>query len=110
MFEIRNYYYEPTKMAEYREWASSLAVPYIREAVDLVGFWITNDEPTKISGAPMDELGTATVTWIIRWDDLASRDAGMTAAFSSDEWKAIFEKNPGLEYYHRMEVKFADAI
>ena len=53
MYEIRNYYYEPTKMVEYRQWASDFAVPYIRQAVDLVGFWITNDEPVQISGAPM---------------------------------------------------------
>jgi len=110
MYEIRNYYFESSKLDEYREWASALAVPYIRERVDLVGFWIVDDEPPQIEGTPTDELGTATVTWIIKWDDMDARTAGMKNVFASDEWSIIGAKNPGREYYHRIEVKFAEAV
>lgn len=30
MFEIRNYHFEPRLFEEYKTWAATLAVPYIR--------------------------------------------------------------------------------
>ena len=42
--EIRNYHYEPKLMKEYKEWATKLALPYIRKNMDLVGFWVNVDE------------------------------------------------------------------
>ena len=46
MFEIRNYHYEPTKFDKYQKWATKEAVPYLREHLDLVGFWMDNGEAT----------------------------------------------------------------
>ena len=110
IFEIRNYYYEPTLMVEYRKWAEELALPYIRANLDLVGFWVNTDEPTQVGGRPLDDLGSATVTWIIRWQDVATRHTEFPKVFSSDEWQRIFAKNPGQENYHRTEVKFAEML
>ena len=53
--EIRNYHYEPTLMAEYRDWATKLALPYIRRHLDVVGFWVNLDEAPQITGSPLDE-------------------------------------------------------
>lgn len=110
IFEIRNYYYEPSLMTEYRAWAADAAVPYIESKVDLVGFWVNADEPIQISGQPQDALGTATVTWIIRWPDVATRHSAMADIFKTDEWAEIMKGNPGTEHYHRTEVKFADSL
>ncbi|MCY4655275.1 MAG: hypothetical protein OXC80_00500 [Gammaproteobacteria bacterium] len=110
IYEIRNYHYEPSLMPEYRKWANELAVPYIKEAVDLVGFWINIDEPTQIGGQPQDELGSATVTWIIRWPDVEARHKEFPKVFGSAEWREIFSQNPGQEHYHRTEAKFAEML
>ncbi|MYE23754.1 MAG: hypothetical protein F4Y01_07380 [Gammaproteobacteria bacterium] len=110
IFEIRNYHYEPSLLAEYRIWATELALPYIREHLDLVGFWLNVDEPPQIAGKPQDELGPATVTWIIKWPDVATRHATMGRVFGSDTWREIMAKNPGQENYHRTEAKFAEAL
>ena len=110
IFEIRNYFYEPSRMQEYRAWAEGEALDYIRANVDLVGFWVLNDEPTQVSGKPLDDLGSATVTWIIRWPDAETRHREMAKVFATDEWKDIFSRNPGAENYHRTEIKFADAL
>ena len=48
MFEIRNYHYEPTKFDKYQTWATKEAVPYLREHLDLVGFWMDNGEATEV--------------------------------------------------------------
>lgn len=110
IYEIRNYHYEATLMAEYRKWAEELALPYIRANLDLVGFWVNPDEPAQIGGKPLDELGSATVTWIIRWQDVATRHAEFPKVFGSDEWQEIMARNPGQENYHRSEAKFAEML
>ena len=110
IYEIRNYHYEPSLMTEYRAWATDLALPYIREHLDLVGFWVNIDEPAQVGGKALDELGSATVTWIIRWPDVASRHDTMGKVFASDDWQAIMARNPGQQNYHRTEAKFAEAL
>ena len=110
IFEIRNYHYEPTLMPAYKEWAQQRALPYLREHLDLVGFWVNLDEPVQVDGKPLDELSSATVTWILRWDDLAVRNAAMDKLMDAPEWQAIMKTNPGLENYHRTEVKFAEEL
>ncbi len=110
IFEIRNYHYEPDLMADYKVWANELALPYIREHLDLAGIWVNIDEPALINGKPQDDLGPATVTWIIRWDDIETRHEVMGKVFANDEWSAIMQRNPGQENYHRTEAKFAEAL
>ena len=110
IFEIRNYHYEPTVIGQYRRWATDKALPYIRAHLDVVGFWVNVDEPPQVGGKPLDDLGSATVTWIIRWDDIATRHRVMAEVFGSDEWREIMAANPGQENYHRTEAKFADAL
>ncbi len=110
IFEIRNYHYEPTQMAAYRAWAVAKALPYIRANLDLVGFWVNVDEPPQVGGRALDELGSATVTWIIRWEDIATRNRVMGEVFGSSEWQEIMAANPGQENYHRTEAKFAKAL
>lgn len=110
IYEIRNYHYAPERLAEYRAWANDVALPYIRSHMDLVGFWVKTDEPVEVSGKPQDELGAATVTWIIRWDSMAARNAGMREAFGGEAWRRIMDQNPGRENYLRTEAKFADAL
>ena len=110
IYEIRNYHFEPTLMAEYKAWAGDRALPYLRTELDLVGFWTSLDEPALISGAPLDDLGSATVTWIIRWPDLATRHERMAEIFATPEWKDIAAGNPGREHYHRIEAKFAEEL
>ena len=110
IYEIRNYHYEPSLLEEYKAWAPEMALPYIREHLDLVGFWVNIDEPAQVNGKPQDALGPATVTWIIRWDHIATRHEVMGNVFATDEWRAIMQHNPGLENYHRTEAKFTEAL
>ena len=109
--EIRNYHFDPARIDDYRVWATELAVPHLKAELDLVGFWINTAAEPEITGAPHDDLGTANVTWILRWDDLETRSKTMDRVFSSDRWKEIFAKVPGgRESYRRTEAKFAAEI
>lgn len=108
--EIRNYHYEPTKMAEYKVWARDAALPYIRANLDLLGFWATIDEPSQVGGKPLDDLGSATVTWILRWPDIDTRHNVMGKVFATDEWLEIMKGNPGKEHYLRTEAKFTEEL
>ena len=110
IFEIRNYHYEPSLTEEYKKWAAEFALPYLRRHLDVVGFWINLDENPQVTGKPLDDLGSATVTWIIRWNDIAQRNEVMERVFAAGEWQDVMKKNPGKEHYHRKEVRFAEAL
>ena len=82
----------------------------MREKLDLVGFWTTVDEPAQVNGKALDELGSATVTWIIRWADIETRNEQMGKIFATEAWSEIMKTNPGAEHYHRIEAKFAEEL
>lgn len=106
LFEIRNYHFEPTLFEEYKSWAKDYALPFLDRKLDLVGFWATEGE-SDVTGVAMDELGSANITWIIKWPDRASRDQTMSTLFTGQEWDNIFKHLPGgIDAYRRMEAKF----
>jgi hypothetical protein len=108
IYEIRNYHFDPTLSGEYRIWARELATPHLRAHFDVVGFWVNTDIPPEISGKPLGELGSANVTWIIRWESKKQRDEQSDAVYSSPEWQEIFAKVPGgRASYLRIEAKFS---
>ncbi|MDA1075124.1 MAG: hypothetical protein O3A63_10245 [Proteobacteria bacterium] len=111
IYEIRNYYFEPTRLADYRDWIQNRAIGYLKANLDLKGFWINTPEPQQVNGVPMDDLGSANITWILGWDNLEERNAKMATVFTGPEWEAIFKHVPGgMQSYLRTEVKFADQM
>ncbi len=110
IFEIRNYHFDPALFSDYQAWAKAEALPYLTRELDLVGFW-ANTEDSEVAGAELDELGSANITWIIRWPDKATRDAQFPEIFENEEWAAIFANVPGgLDSYKRMEAKFTESL
>ena len=111
VFEVRSYHIDPDRLDEYRTWVEQHGLPYLREHLDVVGFWIGQDEPSEITGPPLDELGSANVTWIIEWPSKAARDTGMAGVFSTEEWGEIFARLPaGRDTYLRIEARFLEAL
>jgi hypothetical protein len=111
LVEIRNYHYRPQELSIYKKWAQVHAVPYLKQQLDLVGFWIDNGEPPEVLDEPLDQLGPANITWIIQWQDMDERNQRMQVVFGSLEWQKIFEKLPGgFEHYLRREARFSEAL
>ena len=113
MFEIRNYHFEPTHFEAYKQWAATLALPYLRGKMEVIGFWVTTDLAPEYGGSlPHDAQGSpANVTWIIRWPDKAQRDRAREALRSDPAWQAILAQVPGgRASYLRTEAKFATAL
>ena len=113
MFEIRNYHFDPARFDEYKKWAETLAVPYIKGRMDVVGFWVNNELAPEYGGtAPRDEkVSPANVTWIIRWRDKSQREKAWKEFRSSREWHAILAQVPGgRASYFRTEAKFATEV
>lgn len=107
VFEIRNYHFDPELIGQYEAWARDIALPFIRKKVDVVGFWVDAGIEAQVSGAPLDDMGSANVTWIIRWNSKAERDAKIGSVFSGPEWDAIAAQIPGgRKSYLRVEAKF----
>ena len=111
LYEIRDYHYRPEIFPDYRKWAEE-AVPVLREQLDLVGFWIDDGVAPEVQGAePMQPaLGQANVTWIIRWQDKADRDANFRKAFETEEWKAVWARHPDPNGYLQTLARFMTAM
>ena len=111
LFEIRNYHFKPSHFEEYKTWARDKALPFLDRELDLVGFWANTGDNNEVDGVQMDELGSANITWIIRWPDRQTRDDQMASVFSGPEWNAIFKDVPGgIDSYLRRESKFTKSL
>ncbi|NND69706.1 MAG: hypothetical protein HKN19_19100 [Halioglobus sp.] len=108
VYEIRNYHYDPAQLGAYKQWAINSAIPFFKEHMDVVGFWMGNEHPPKISGTrPMQlELGSANITWIIRWDNMEARTAFHKDVFGGEQWQAIWAKHPDPAGYFQSEARF----
>lgn len=112
MFEIRDYHYRRDLFDEYKKWAE-VAVVVLRDKLDVVGFWIDEGEiePEIAGSAPIDSpIGTANVTWIIRWDSKEARDTIMQSAFSGEAWDAVMAKHPDPNGYLQVSSRFMEEM
>jgi hypothetical protein len=111
LHEVRNYHFRPDLLADYKVWASTQAIPHLAKTLEVVGFWVSTDDAPEVVGAPMDAMGSANVTWVIRWRDKAHRAEAWAAATSGPEWEAVLAQVPGgTASYLRLESKFAEAL
>jgi NIPSNAP len=111
MYEIRNYHFRPDLFDAYKTWAKNEAMPYLGTQMDVLGFWVNGSDTPEVLGEPQDRLGSANVTWILRWRDLAHRNEVWTRVLASPEWIDIFSRVPeGRASYLRIEAKFTDSL
>lgn len=110
--EIRSYHYAPELFAEYKIWAVDHALPYLRQHLNLIGFWLDAGLSPEVAGErPTDmPLGVANVTWIIRWESMEARAEQLSSVFGTDEFQEIFKRIPDPQGYLQMESRFATAV
>ena len=53
-------------------------------------------------------LGSANVTWIIRWDSMEARARLWKEVFDAEGWQRIWANHPDANGYLQMEVRFAN--
>lgn len=112
MFEIRSYHYEPEKYDAYKKWAVDLAVPCLKDLLDVRGFWLDNGRAPEVTGANPSpgKHGVANVTWIIHWESDEERDAGMKALGENEKWQAVWAQHPDPSGYLQMEARFTEEV
>ena len=112
MYEIRNYHINPKVFAAYVNWARNIATPYLRAKLNVLGFWVNSEPAPEVNGTIDDPLGSANVTWIIRWQDMDERREKFAEVFTnSTQWDEIFAKVPGgNDTYLRRETKFTEDV
>ncbi len=111
LYEVRSYHFRPDLLEAYKAWAKAEAIPYLGSRIEVLGFWVNTTDAPEINGEPMDKLGPANVTWIIKWRDLEHRNNDLPAALSSPEWVDLFSRVPGgMASYLRTEAKFTEAL
>ena len=108
-FEFRDYHFRPESWEEYRIWATG-AIEILREHFDVVGFWFDAGIPSQISGStPMEQpLGSANVTWILRWDSMEEREAGWETLWDTDAWLDHWSNHPDPAGYLHVSARFLE--
>ena len=111
MIEIRCYHYLPEKFEAYKKWAIDEAVPFLKENLDVVGFWVDNGLPPEITGEdPADHKhGVANITWIIKWKSESDRATGMKEVLGGSSGRYLVETSR-LKGYLQMEARFAEEL
>lgn len=106
----RDYHFDGDWDAYKKWWDEGREV--LSKRMDIVGVWFDSGIPARISGAdPMPlPYGSANVTWVIRWDDLAQRDVVWHALQDDPVWVSCAERHPGFEGYKNMSVRFLEDL
>ena len=109
--EIRDYTIEAEWFEAYRDWASELAGPWLRENLDVIDFWVDDGHEPEVAGsAPVvSPNGQPNVCWIIRWPSRAAREEGFRTTLGSQEWQDIWAKHPNTNAYLHLNVRFMKA-
>ena len=111
LYEVRTYHFDPARFDEYAGVARGEYIRYLREHLDIAGFWIDAGIPAEVRGAELDELGSANVTWVIRWASKAERDERLPEVLGTPEWREIFAEVPGGgASYLRIESRFMESL
>jgi len=110
LYEIRDYHYRRDIFDQYKMWAVSEAIPFLRANLDVIGFWIDSGFDAEIAGtSPIkSNIGTANVTWIIRWKDKETRDRELPRVLSSSGWRDIWSRHPDGGGYLQTSARFMD--
>lgn len=114
MVEIRDYYFDPARLEEYKIWATGAAMPFLRAKMDVVGCWVNNEELSPSYSGPLKratDKRLANVSWVIRWKDKSQRDQGWAELRDSPEWIAIIGLMPGRDETVLVEkARFVDEL
>ncbi len=110
--EIRDYTIDNEWLEPYREWATTMAVPWLREHLDLIDFWMDCGFAAEVTGTnPIQPTnGQANVCWIIRWPNKAVRDEQFGTIMSHPEWRDIWAEHPNSDAYLQMNVRFMQRV
>lgn len=111
LYEVRHYHVDPAVFPQFKAWAASEGVPYLKGMLDTIGFWYANEMPPEGTGATPDPLGPPNVTWVVRWADMAERSRRFPEVMASERWKDILSRVPGgRASYLRTASRFADML
>jgi len=108
IYEIRDYHYRRDIFDAYVKWAEA-AVVVLRDKLDVVGFWVDEGEfEQEVAGSDpqTSSIGSANVTWIIRWEDMEQRGEVMKTAFAGDAWEAVMAQHPDANGYLQLASRF----
>lgn len=107
LWEFRDYHYRRDLWDQYREWSVE-AMRILNDRLDVVGFWFDSGDEPWIGGSSPMELphGSANVTWIIRWDDMAHRERDWAGLWRDEEWLTHWAAHPDSDGYLHQSARF----
>ena len=109
--EIRDYTIDNASIGAYKEWADTLAAPWLRANLDVIDFWLDDDIDAEVGGSDPHPYahGQPNVCWIIRWPSKADRDARFGEVMGSPGWREVWAQHPCPDAYLQTNIRFMRA-
>ena len=110
LYEVRDYHYRPDIWDDYRKWATGEAIPFLKANMDVLEFWLDSGIEPEISGTKpvRSDIGSANVTWVIRWPDKDTRDREFAKVMGSEGWRDIWSRHPDPGGYRQVSVRYME--
>ena len=112
LYEIRDYTIEPEWFDRYVYWAENHFIPYAKEKIDIVDFWVDKGIDAEVSGTNpiVSTNGQPNITWVARYNNKKERDAFFESLETDDEWAKVWAMHPQPDAYIHENARFFKSV
>ena len=112
LYEIRDYTIEPEWYDRYVYWAENHFIPYAKEKIDIVYFWVDKgiDAEVGVKNPIVSTNGQPNITWVARYRNKNERDAFFESLETDDEWAKVWSLHPKPDAYIHQNARFFKSV
>ena len=112
LYEIRDQTIDPEWFDRYVYCAENHFIPYAKERIDIVNFWVDKGIDAEVTGTNpiVSKNGQPNITWVSRYKNKRERDAFFESLETDDEWEKVWSKHPKPDAYIHENARFFKSI
>ena len=112
IYEIRDYTIEKRWFRKYVYWAENYFIPYAKDRIDLIDFWVYSDLDAEVSGKnPFKSPNVQpNITWVAKFENMVERNNFYENLDNNPEWDEIWNKHPNPDAYIHKNSRFFESI
>ena len=94
IYEIRDYTIEEQWFEKYVFWAKNYFMPYAKEKIDIIDFWVYVGLDAEVEGQNpiVSPNGQPNITWVAKYENKLERDKFFESLETDPEWDKVWSK------------------
>ena len=112
IYEIRDYTIEEQWFEKYVFWAKNYFMPYAKEKIDIIDFWVYTGLDAEVKGQNpiVSTNGQPNITWVAKYENKMERDKFFESLETDPEWDKVWSKHPNPDAYIQENARFFKSI